>query len=658
MQLSKEQKLAVEHKNWNMLINAWAGAWKTHTITARIIHLIEEWVVAPYQIMATTFTNKAAREMKDRILGEFKNNPNISFRTPPLIGTFHSIALWFLKKYAERLWYLPNFTIIDANDSTKLLKQIFKEESDKAKKLDVEYFDFIDFLNKSKCAWISPASLKKHLEKKAIESNVILEEEFEDKLFLISLYKKYQYQLKKMNMMDFDDILINFRDVLKMEDVFRSITSEYKYFFVDEFQDTNAIQSEIVKILSEENNNVCVIGDDYQSIYAFRGAKLSNILWFQKKFEDVKIFNLGTNYRSTDNIVKWAASLISNNTKQLHKELNWMKWEWSKIEIVQNTNDYWEAQYIASTIKNRFKNNYKWNLILVRNTALTQPIETVFLREGIPYKIIGWTSFFERVEIKDIKAILEFTVNPYTEISFYRIIDLFIDGVWKKTAEKIVQYCDELILPYNYLFTHTDTLVEKKILTKKVWEKIKDKTDVILWLKDIISGKNIRNDIEAIIIHSNYEKILEDKCANGDEFGDRMSNVKQLLNIANDYFERGENDILSFLDSITIDAEEKTKQELEEDFVSIMTIHRSKWLEFDNVFVYGVNEEILPSKNAKTADEIEEERRLLYVAMTRAKENLFLTYSKYRRIYGQEDFYKPSSFLSEIDFEHFVLIKN
>lgn len=658
MLLSEEQKKVVDQLEGNILINAWAGSGKTHTITARIVNLIETKTVFPFQIMAMTFTNKAAREMKERILEALKKNENINFRTPPLIGTFHSIALKFLKTYYDRIGYYANFTILDANDSTKILKEIYKKYKKELENYEIEYIDFIDFISTVKSAWYSPTALKKHLEEKAEKLDIDVNDEYGGQLCKIKMYREYQYQLMKMNSMDFDDILINFRNILQMKDVIEKITSEYKYFFVDEFQDTNIIQCDIIKMLSSANNNLCVIWDDYQSIYSFRNAKLANILGFHNNFHEVKTFNLWMNYRSTNNIVKGAAGLISYNQKQLHKDLNSSKEDGSKIELVEQFNDYAEAQYIASTIKNRFNKNYKQNLILVRNTSLTQPLETVFLRDGIPYKIIGWTSFFERVEIKDVKSILEFAVNPYSELAFYRMVDLFVDGVWRKTAEKIINHYASLSMSYDNMFRNPEHLLEEKVISKSVLEKIKKVSDKIVELPNCINGVNILSDIKKIIEHMDYLSVLQMKCNSSEEFEDRRQNVNQLLNIASDYFERGENDVLTFLESITIDAEEKTEQELSENFVSIMTIHRSKWLEFDNVFVFWVNEGIIPSKKAETPEELEEERRLLYVAMTRAKENLFLTYAKKRRIYGLEEYFKPSPFLKEIDKNYCILVKN
>lgn len=633
-----------------MLINAGAWAGKTHTITERMIYLIEKKWVLPFQIMAMTFTNKAAREMKERIEKKLKNNENIKYRTPPMVWTFHSIALKFLKKYYERFGYRERFTILDASDSTKILKDVFKDGvnwtmfAEGVKKVD--FLDFEEFINRSKQSGFSWTFLQKYLRKKKDEESD--KSKFEKEELFISLYREYQNRLTNTNCMDFDDILIYFRDILKLDDIYNTITDEYKYFFVDEFQDTNPIQYEIIKLLSSKDHNLCVIGDDYQSIYAFRWAKIKNILSFSERMpKDVATYTLEENYRSTSNIVAAASELISKNQGQLKKKLFSSLWEGEEIEVVQAFNEWTEANYITKSILlNRFE--LKDTAVLVRNSFLMQTLETVFLQNNIPYKIIGGISFFERVEIKDIKSMIEFSLNPNSKLAFIRIADFLLDGVGKKSVEKIMSYCDENFEDYSFAIKRPEKLLEAKVLSKATYDKWLKGVKILDWILECIENKNVASDIQNIIEVSGYDEILKKKSSSRENYEDRRENVLQFIALARDFFERGENDMGEFLESITIDSTDKTDEEMNANSVTIMTMHRSKGLEFDSVYIYGANDDIIPWPTDKSDIDIEEERRVMYVAMTRAKRKLVITFAKKRKVFWVERVSWASTFLNEL----------
>ena len=618
-ELNKEQLEAVKETNGPLLVLAGAGSGKTKVLTTRIAYLIEEKKVSPYNILAITFTNKAAKEMKDRL---FRMLGKISYDMQ--ISTFHSFGLRIIKENYERLGYQKNFTILDSDDSLTIIKKIMKDMN-----LDPKMYNpkaVKNSISGAKNELINPSEYSKYVGS-----------DFEQKVEQI--YKRYDTKLVTNNSLDFDDLLIlPIKLFNEHPDVLKRYQEEFKYILIDEYQDTNRAQYILVKQISAKYKNICVVGDDAQSIYSFRGANYKNILNFEKDYQDSKIVLLEQNYRSTSNILNVANNVIKNNKTVKPKKLWTKNNEGTKVKYHTTENEKDEAHYVMREIRKLINNGEKLEdiAVLYRTNAQSRNIEEVLRRENIPYKIIGSFYFYNRKEIKDLIAYLKLIYNNNDDVSLTRVINVPKRGIGLKTLDNLNKKA----------FFENKSIYEaiesgKELEFKKIIEQIKLEQDnlSLTELIDLILDKTgVLNELKS-------EKSIEADI--------RIENLEEFKTITKNFEEK--NGIISlgdFLEEISLvaDVEEyKNNKEV----VTLMTIHSAKGLEFNNVFVIGLEEGLFPHKNSlMNPEEIEEERRLCYVAFTRAKNNLYLVNAKKRTIYGETEINLQSRFINEIGIDN------
>ena len=616
--LNDKQAEAVEIIDRPLLILAGAGSGKTRVITYKISYLIENGV-APYNILALTFTNKAANEMKERAVKLNINAQNV------WIGTFHSLCVRILRKEIDKLGYKNNFNITDAKDNLNLIKNCLKELN-----LDEKFFvpkniaAQISF-NKNKMIGADEFFVKTHDD---FRLNKVAE-----------IYKLYQEKLKIDNLLDFDDLLFFTAKIfMDNDDVLKFYKNKFKYILVDEYQDTNAVQYFLIKLLTGESENICVVGDDDQSIYSWRGADINNILDFEKDFRNAKIIKLEQNYRSNQIILDAANGVIKNNLGRKSKNL-WTEQKDGEKIIFYRASDYkLEAKFLAEQIlNNKDKFDLKNCAILYRNNFLSRVIEDEFVKKNIAYRLIGATRFYDRMEIKDLIAYLRFINNPDDEISLLRIINTPRRGIGGKSLEKAMSFASQ-----------------EKI---SLWEALKIFADnnknfgcfveMINLFLDYKEKYSIYDLMQKIIFEIGYKEYLEKQ----EEYVSRLENIEEFLAKIIE-FERGQESkksLTEFLEQISL-LSETDNYDKDENAVSLMTLHGSKGLEFDCVFIFGADDDIFPS-NFKSDIELEEERRLFYVGITRAKKKLFISCADARLRNGQIMNSKPSRFIEEIPSE-------
>lgn len=645
--LNKEQKEAVLYNEGPLLIIAGAGSGKTRAITYKVAYLVESGV-DPQNILAITFTNKAALEMKERVESLLGNNSKRVF-----ISTFHKFCGRVLRVFIESIGYNKNFTIYDTDDQKKLLTNIIKD------------LGFDDKKVKARAAASHISFCKNHdisLDeyKKSAKGDM-------EKIYA-RCFEEYENRMFKNNALDFDDMLLLTVKILKTNENARKIlSSKFKYILVDEYQDTNLVQFEIIKLLTSDNNNyLTVVGDDDQSIYKFRGADIRNILEFEDVFDNAKVIKLTQNYRSTNNILSVANSIIKNNLGRKSKELWSENGEGAKVVFTEYSDDSAESYAIINDIKN--KKDYKNTAILYRTNAQSRKFEEMCVSLSIPYTLVGGVNFYERREVKDVLAYLQLLVNPSDTNSLFRIINVPKRGIGETTISKILDYAGQNNLtPFEAIFNY-----DKIDITAKTKDKIKSFVDLIVLLK---SENEIDGIIDKLLVNC-YEKFLYEEY--GDEDGkDRLENIYELRNKAvtfkKTYAISVENDILKdfaenmsaqsilsdFLYEIALVSDTDNLNDNDEK-LTMMSLHASKGLEYDNIYLTGMNEGIFPSYQSITADdsnsEIEEERRLCYVGVTRARKNLYLSCARRRMHNGKYDTYLISRFVDEINDKY--LIKN
>jgi len=626
--LNVQQQQAVDHIKWPLLINAGAGSGKTHTIIERIIKLILDGEARPEEIFAVTFTNKAAKWMKDRIATRIQTEW-ISWM--PILWTFHSLAARYLRTYWNLLWYDKAFSIYDDWDVTKLMKTIFKEME--LAELDLDVSLFKDKIDKFKTFWFSLELIEKNIKKDL--DRIIFE-----------FYQEYQKRIFNDNAMDFNDLLINFLEILKIPEVMSRFNKQFKYFFVDEYQDTNMIQYNIMKLLSAHTRNLCVIWDDYQSIYSFRNADMKNILNFTKDYPEAVVINLEQNYRSTQTIVNSANEVIKNNTIRLDKKLFSMWDIWTPIKVFNLNNSLQEADNIAKEILKTWMPK-KW-AILYRNNYISRIIEQSLINSKIPYRVFGWLVFVERMEIKDIMWYINLIVNKKDSNSFKRVINTPTRWLWAKGVADILDIVKQQYSGNFHKVIEEPSIVSNSLKGKaKIW--FEEFINIMKNLKEASDSVSVGDLISMVIKEIGYLEYLE-KNYNWEEFDDKKQNLGELVSMWMSYeWFPGYEGIIEFVEKIALMQDANEHKDDNAEFVSLMTIHKSKWLEFENVAVVAVEDGILPSKNSiETLTWLEEERRLMYVAMTRAKENLFLSYVGERMIFWNYQYQQPSRFLNEI----------
>ncbi len=634
--LNEPQKEGVINTEGPAMIIAGAGSGKTRVLTLRIAHLIKAKGVDPFNILALTFTNKAAKEMRiriEKVVGTDARNL--------WMGTFHSVFARILRSEAEKIGYPSNFTIYDTDDSKKLIKIIVKEMNldDKLYKPNVVY-------NRISSAKNRLVSWQEYLKNPIYKSDDISAMKPE----MGNIYKTYVQRCFKAGAMDFDDLLFNtnvlFRDHI---DVLNKYQQRFHYVLVDEFQDTNVSQYLITKKLAAVRQNICVVGDDAQSIYAFRGADIQNILNFEKDYSDLRIIKLEQNYRSTQNIVNAANSVIHQNRAQLKKDVWTQNPEGELIEVLRATTDGEEGKIVANTIyEQRHNKQLKYSdfAILYRTNSQSRSMEEALRRMNIKYKIIGGLSFYQRKEIKDVIAYLRYTINHQDEQAFRRIINYPKRGIGATSVDKIV------IAAVENNISIWDVLQNiNQYLPGRAANTIQNFSVMIQAFKIEAERKDAFEAANHIAKNSGLLKSLyEDKTIEGLS---RYENVQELLNAIKEYVDSEENEDKSlgaFLQEIALITNADQDKEDSDEQVTMMTIHGSKGLEFKYLFVVGMEEDLFPSQMMLSSrEDLEEERRLFYVAITRSEERLYLSYALNRYRFGRLKTCEPSRFLEEIN---------
>ncbi len=629
--LNKQQREAALHTEGPLLILAGAGSGKTATMTQRIAYLIEQGV-SPYQILAVTFTNKAAGEMRQRVEKLVGSCPGM------WIMTFHSMSLRILRENFEAAGYEKNFVVYDTVDQKALLKNILKELNADTKIYPVQYVSAI--ISKEKEADRGP---DEYIEREG--------ENLKSKT-IYKIYKEYQRQLKKNNAMDFDDLLRNAYHVLRdNEDIIAGYRRRFSYIMVDEYQDTNHIQYQIVKLMAQEHQNLCVVGDDDQCIYEWRGADIRNILDFEKDFPNAKVIKLEQNYRSSGNILAAAHSVIRNNRGRKSKKL-WTEQEAGhKIVYSRLSNDKEEASYIIREIQllEGPSRNYDDFAILYRTNAQSRLFEDALRRAMMPYQILSGFSFYERKETKDMISYMRLVANPKDEMAFMRVINEPKRGIGEKTVEKLRAIAN---VRGESLFEviSDDEVIEG--LPAKARASVKQMSEVISLCAEEQANMTVSDIYDNLLVRTGYMKALEEQ--HTQEAEGRIENLLDFKSFIFDFESEkkasGEEATLQeFLEKVATDGD-ADKYESESGKVTLMTLHSAKGLEFPVVFMPGMEDGLFPGHRSIDSEEkMEEERRLCYVGMTRAKERLFLTSAEYRVLYGSGSFTRESVFMRELD---------
>ena len=625
--LNSVQKEAASYIDGPLLILAGAGSGKTRVLTYRIAYLLEQGVCRPWEILAITFTNKAAKEMKERVEGLVGEDAKEIW-----LGTFHSICVRILKREIEVLGYTKDFNILDELDKQKIIKEIIKKMDIDEKNYAPSYI--ISEISKAKDVLKSP-------EKYIKESIGDYRKETIGKI-----YSEYQRTLKNNNSLDFDDILCLTVEVFKTSpDRLMYYQNKFKHILVDEYQDTNHVQFLLISMLASSHGNICVVGDESQSIYAFRGADISNILDFEKEYDQAKIIKLEQNYRSTKTILNAANAVINNNTSKIDKNLWTENDEGEKIKYFTSKNEYEEVDYIVDKIDSMCrtgKYTYKDFALLYRTNAQSRVIEDVFMRAGTPYKLIGGTKFYSRKEIKDMVAYLKLINNVKDNVSLTRIINEPKRGIGDTSVDRLKEKAEQMGISVFEYASEPGNIAELRC------------SNAITQFVNFISDLNVMKDevlpsemMKKVLGLTGYEaELLKEKTTENES---RLENLYEFIGVAKEFEqEEVENSLSDFLDSIALVADVDNLEEGTEA-VTLMTMHNAKGLEYPVVFIVGMEEGLFPSKRSMDEDKgVEEERRLCYVAITRAKKELILTNAKQRTMYGMTTSTIPSRFTEEI----------
>ena len=630
--LNPAQREAVEKTEGPVLILAGAGSGKTRVLTTRIAHLMEDKNVQAANILAITFTNKAAAEMRERV-----EETITELNTKDMwITTFHSCCVRILRKGINRIGYNRSFVIYDSADQVTLIKDCLKELnlSDKV----FEPKSVISTISSAKDKLYSPAHFKEAYKDDARMSKIA------------DIYALYQDRLKRNSALDFDDLIFKTVELFKEDpETLEFYRSRFKYIMVDEYQDTSKAQYELIKLLARQHQNICVVGDDDQSIYGWRGADIRNILEFEKDYDDVHVVKLEQNYRSTQIILDAANNVISNNIERKRKKLWSEQKDGELIKIQLATDEMDEAEFIADTIsrlKRRDRRNFRDFAVLYRANAQARPIEDALNRSQIPYNIYGGTKFYERKEIKDLIAYLRVIQNPQDDISLRRIINVPRRGIGLRTIEKIE---DRASLKQESLYSVLIDIDSNSDISTKARASISGFVDLMGTLRTIKEVYPVSKLIEKVLDTSGYIDELQ-KDSKKEEAEDRIENLKEFISVAIEFEQNSEEtDLETFLTSVALTSE--SSEDEEDDRVSLMTIHTSKGLEFPVVFLTGMEEKLFPISRAIVSmreSDIEEERRLCYVGITRAKEELYMTLTQKRTLYGKTNPSVASRFMEEL----------
>lgn len=631
--LNREQREAVMQTEGPVLILAGAGSGKTRALTHRIVYLIEEFGVNPWNILAITFTNKAAEEMRERVDGL------VSFGADQIwVSTFHSLCVRILRRHIDRLGFDNRFTIYDTDDQKTVMKGV-------CKRLNI---DTKAYKERSLLSAISSA-----------KDNLVDVREYEmntmgdyHKMVIAKVYREYQETLKRNNALDFDDIIVKTVELFKTcPEILNSYQERFKYIMVDEYQDTNTAQFELVRLLADKYRNLCVVGDDDQSIYKFRGANIRNILDFELHYPEAKVIKLEQNYRSTSSILDAANAVIHNNAGRKEKTLWTQKKEGSRVHFRQLDSAYEEAEFIADDICRRMRQDgvsYKDCAILYRTNAQARILEERMMNENIPYVVVGGVNFYSRMEIKDILAYLKTIDNGLDEVALRRIINVPKRSIGAASVEKISVYAQERGIS---LF---DAMCEAKNVPGlgRSAEKVEAFVNMIQVFRSGLDSYGIVDLIRAVLERIKYAEYLQEQ--DDEDAEDRMNNIEEFISKASRYEETHDYIELSeFLSEVALVAD-IDNVENKDDRVLLMTLHSAKGLEFPVVYLSGMEDGLFPSFMSIAApdpEELEEERRLAYVGITRAKEELTLTCAKCRMIRGETQYNAVSRFVREIPTE-------
>ena len=622
--LNKEQREAAEHIDGPVLILAGAGSGKTRTVTYRIAHMVREKGVSPLNILALTFTNKAAKEMKERaeaLVGNDIHNLQIS--------TFHSFSVRLLRIYGEKLGYGKNFNIYDTDDQKSLISKIMKE-------LNVQ-----DDSTPGKIANRISKLKEKGIDIKTIEREVDLRVPSNRVFF--DIYDKYDKTLRSSNAMDFSDLILNANKLLDNPEVLERVQERYRYIIVDEYQDTNDLQYEIINKIASKYNNICVVGDEDQSIYAFRGANINNILNFERDYKNALVIKLEKNYRSTERILNAANELIRNNKSSRGKKLWTDAGKGEKIQVFNAANTFDEANFIAEEIvrKNREGVPFKDMAVLYRTNAQSRVLEEKMLLNNIKYRVYGGMQFFQRREVKDLLAYLSVINNIQDNLNFVRIINVPKRSIGDKSVAKFAEIAAQKGIS---LFESLKYIDEVSGLRAAAKEKLKDFYRLLTDVLENLEHMTVSEIFQEILNRTKYIDSIEDNKE------DRVKNIEELMNSIREIEREYPGITLSeYLEFISLTSATDSMDD-EENFVKLMTIHSSKGLEFDFVFIAGMEEGLFPGEASILNDEdLEEERRLCYVAITRAKKELRLSHASERMLWGQSSYGRPASrFIGEL----------
>lgn len=614
MTLNDKQLEAVEHKDGPCLVLAGAGSGKTKVLTQRIINLIDSGV-SPYNILAITFTNKAAKEMRNRVENELGSITDSIF-----IGTFHSFGLRILRENYIDICYTSNITILDTDDAKAIVKRILKENGYDPAKYEIR--TIINKISSAKNDGISPDEYTKLF--------------LNDLDIVIGLvYKEYTKLLKDNNSVDFDDLLLKPVELLKKNKIILEKYQErFKYILVDEYQDTNSIQYELCKLLASKYKNIFVVGDANQSIYSFRNADYRNILNFEKDYKNTKVILLEENYRSTNNILKAANSVIKNNSEGKKLNLWSSKRDGELIDYIRCEDEIKEANFVINKIKDLISNGYKYSdiAVLYRTNAQSRVVEDAFVRNNIPHNIIGSYYFYNRKEIKDLIAYLKLIYNPCDSVSLERIINVPKRGIGAKSIENLRKKATENnISMFDAIDSGKELEFKKMILKLQEFSLNANLSDLI---EEILSTTGLRMEYE-------INKSLENEA--------KVENLNEFKTVALMFEESGIYDLQTFLENIAL-VSDRGQYSNDGDEVSIMTLHSAKGLEFNVVFLLGMEEGLFPhNRSFNSLSDLEEERRLCYVGITRAKEKLYLLSARQRTIFGKTSGTIESRFIREIN---------
>jgi len=646
--LNPAQKEAVLQKNGPMIIIAGAGSGKTRVLTYRIAHLMQQGVDA-FNILSLTFTNKAAREMKERIAAVVGPSESKNL----WMGTFHSVFARILRSEADKLGYPSNFTIYDTQDSVRLIGAIIKELG-----LDKERYKAKQILNRISSFKNSLITVRAYFNNSDLQEADLMA----SRPKVGDIYKEYVDRCFKSGAMDFDDLLLRTNELLaRFPEVLAKYQDRFRYIMVDEYQDTNHSQYIIVKALADRFQNICVVGDDSQSIYSFRGANIQNILSFQKDYPDTKMFKLEQNYRSTQNIVNAANSVIEKNITKLDKEVWTSNVKGEQIKVMCSISDGEEGRFVAQSIF-----DYKMNLqlhnnqfaVLYRTNSQSRAIEDALRKKSIPYKIYGGISFYGRKEIKDLLSYLRMIINPNDEEALKRVINYPARGIGATTIDKLTIAANHYKKSIFEVLKHLDKINLK--LNSGTKTKLQNFLNMILRLQIDAQKLNAFEITELVIKQTQLVKDLEKEGT--PEAISKVENVQELLNGVKDFItdkiETGEDASLPvFLEEVALATDLDADKKDDKPKVSLMSIHQSKGLEYPYVYIVGLEENLFPSAmSMNTRSELEEERRLFYVALTRAEKVAYLTYTKTRYRWGKLIDCEPSRFLEEIDEQYLEYI--